>query len=347
MRLQNLWLGTGGGYVIVFDDGSVRWNNIPNRLSRKLRASRFAPTHVSFTTNDNYHVVFADNTHDYSISDDDLYRDLSYEDTMLADDEAKPRVVFGSDPYSYFVFGGDDDGTTGDGRRKCFWKGIPVRLHNLLNGRQRSLPWIKDLALGPDDTYFVSFQSGGGWKASVFPELMETTNEAEEEGGGVEMVRMSPDNRYLYWLRDNEGTAHWRGYRKFRLDAKGVRWLDISNLRYTHDSIAPHFSDGRSIHELAEDLEHGITSVEDVEPIEAYRDQNGLWWCVSNRRLWAFKQAGIQKVPVIKIEPRRSLPVYDQGRWIKVRGGGGSDRRPSAQSSYSYEDTDSEDSDYY
>lgn len=328
MGVKNLWLGSDGGYVIVRDDGEYQWHGVPDGLAISLNKSRSPPAHVSFI-GDDYHVLFEDDSSDYSISNNELWRGLEgYENGR------RVRVIFRDNPHSYFVFGGGSAT-----RDNCWWNGISVNLHNLLNGRQRSLPWVQDLQLGPNDTYFVKFQNGD-WRSSVQDDLSYDIREADGEGKGIEMVRMSPDDPSFYWLLDSDGASTWRGSDRFGLMVKGAKWLDIGNLRYTHDSISPYFTDGRPVQDLVDGLRSGQVNVEEVEPVEAYPDSNGLWWCVSNRRLWAFKEAGVKYVPVIKIAERRSYPVYDNGKWIKVRGGGGSseERRWSTEGSHPFDD---------
>jgi hypothetical protein len=57
----------------------------------------------------------------------------------------------------YFVV--EEDGST-------WWRGAPTPLHNKVNGRQKSLPPVDYVALGPADSYFVQFEDGA-WQFSA------------------------------------------------------------------------------------------------------------------------------------------------------------------------------------
>jgi hypothetical protein len=48
----------------------------------------------------------------------------------------------------------------------AWWRCIPWELHNKCNGRQKSLPPVDYVALGPNDSYFVQVSCSGlglGW----------------------------------------------------------------------------------------------------------------------------------------------------------------------------------------
>lgn len=50
-----------------------------------------------------------------------------------------------------------------DGR--AAWDGLPSRLHNQLNGRQKSLPGVETLSIGPHGEWFVRFLDGS-WRSN-------------------------------------------------------------------------------------------------------------------------------------------------------------------------------------
>mmetsp|Transcript_183271 Transcript_183271/g.581143 ORF Transcript_183271/g.581143 Transcript_183271/m.581143 type:complete len:669 (-) Transcript_183271:304-2310(-) len=67
------------------------------------------------------------------------------------------------------------------------------------------------------------------------------------------------------------------------------RKMRPSDLHFTQDTIRPVFRDGRPIYELLNALNGGaVDPLRDLDPLEVTCDQ-GKWWSLDNRRLWALK----------------------------------------------------------
>mmetsp|Transcript_86663 Transcript_86663/g.279941 ORF Transcript_86663/g.279941 Transcript_86663/m.279941 type:complete len:121 (+) Transcript_86663:1378-1740(+) len=67
------------------------------------------------------------------------------------------------------------------------------------------------------------------------------------------------------------------------------RKMRPSELHFTQDSVRPVFRDGRHIYELLNALNAGeVDPLRDLDPLEVVCDQ-GKWWSLDNRRLWALK----------------------------------------------------------
>lgn len=68
------------------------------------------------------------------------------------------------------------------------WNGVPVDLHNQLNGRQKSLPGVEFLAIGPEGEWFVRFLDGS-WKVRLVTD--GCTNAIEElQAQGCDVLKV-------------------------------------------------------------------------------------------------------------------------------------------------------------
>jgi hypothetical protein len=69
--------------------------------------------------------------------------------------------------------------------------------------------------------------------------------------------------------------------------------MDPNRVRFSQKSISPRFADGRSINELAEALRTGQIRPEDIPPHRLV-EKEGLLFTLDNRRLEAFRRAGVE-----------------------------------------------------
>lgn len=63
-------------------------------------------------------------------------------------------------------------------------------------------------------------------------------------------------------------------------------------IRYSQNTIGSTFKDGSTIEALAEDLRSGRIRPSDVSPIRIF-ERRGKLFTLDNRRLWAFRSAGL------------------------------------------------------
>lgn len=105
--------------------------------------------------------------------------------------------------------------------------------------------------------------------------------------------------------------------------------LDPKDIRYTQDSISPYFQDHRTVDDLIKGLKNGTISPDDVPAINVYK-KNGIIYSLDNRRLYAFKKAGMSRINVKWVntkDPKVAKEIGDkfttitQGLSIIVRGG--------------------------
>jgi hypothetical protein len=68
--------------------------------------------------------------------------------------------------------------------------------------------------------------------------------------------------------------------------------MDPYTIRFSQASIGYRFRDGRTIDDLADDLRVGSIQREDVPPLRLF-EREGMLFTLDNRRLEAFRRAGI------------------------------------------------------
>lgn len=112
---------------------------------------------------------------------------------------------------------------------------------------------------------------------------------------------------------------------------KGYQWLkgyrDPAKIRFSQNSIKGTFyKSNRTVKDLTDDLISGKVKPDQVPPVRIFKE-SGKWYSLDNRRLKAFKDAGINirtqkatKTELNKELGRKFNPV-DDGWSIKIRGG--------------------------
>jgi hypothetical protein len=68
--------------------------------------------------------------------------------------------------------------------------------------------------------------------------------------------------------------------------------MDPNQVRFSQDSVSYWLSEGQTIDDLAEGLRTGQVHVEDIPPLRLV-EIGGLLYTLDNRRLEAFRRAGI------------------------------------------------------
>jgi hypothetical protein len=148
---------------------------------------------------------------------------------------------------------------------------------------------------------------------------------SRDEDAAVLSIRSIPDGvGFMAW--DVDGA---RGYKLFTMHLAGqnlehedVLTVDPGNVRFTHDSIGRQFQCGRTITETAAQLRRGHISPHDITPIRVFVHR-GMIWTANNRRLWAFKQAGVAAIPVVLADAseflQRRFTTENEGLDVVVR----------------------------
>lgn len=112
---------------------------------------------------------------------------------------------------------------------------MPITLHNKVNGRQRSLPLVDYVALGPGDDYFVQFEDGD-WQfsASAPDDLVEAVQ--EHSGSKVELLAFAPGGGWFVKWAD--GGCSWDGLAA-DLDSSIEAQLNKNGLEVEHLALGP------------------------------------------------------------------------------------------------------------
>lgn len=79
-------------------------------------------------------------------------------------------------------------------------------------------------------------------------------------------------------------------------------YLDPNDIRYTQDSGKDVFTngshEGESVEELVKALKNGSVSADYISALKVFKHSDGNIYSINNRRFYAYKTAGIKKVPV-------------------------------------------------
>lgn len=107
--------------------------------------------------------------------------------------------------------------------------------------------------------------------------------------------------------------------------AKGISKINPSEVRFSQSSIKATFKEGGSIDELAAGLRSGKISPESVPPIRVV-EINGKLYTLDNRRLEAFRRAGVEiryrlATPEEAAKEGWKFTTTNEGVSIRVRGG--------------------------
>ncbi|MFJ5780226.1 RHS repeat-associated core domain-containing protein [Streptomyces sp. NPDC093094] len=99
--------------------------------------------------------------------------------------------------------------------------------------------------------------------------------------------------------------------------------MNPERIRYTQDSIKGSYKDGQSVDDTIRQLKNGETTAADIPPIRVF-ERYGKIYSLDNRRLYAFRQAGIP-VRFVKATPRQveseswKFTTKNDGASIRVR----------------------------
>ena len=98
--------------------------------------------------------------------------------------------------------------------------------------------------------------------------------------------------------------------------------IDPRTVRYTQDSISYYFQDGGNLDDLVAKLKAGTTTAADVEPIRLVPWYGDIY-SLDNRRLWAFKKAGVPirylRLDYTPENQEFKITTTNEGKGIKVR----------------------------
>jgi hypothetical protein len=117
------------------------------------------------------------------------------------------------------------------------WDNIPIDFHNKLNGRQKSLPKVKNITFGSSDTWWVSFQDDTARRSQDLPSYIN------EHLMQTKCLVLDPVDEQNYFIFKDNGDCEWQVNDDFDDDMNesdendGVCYMDPQLIRYTQTSI--------------------------------------------------------------------------------------------------------------
>lgn len=117
------------------------------------------------------------------------------------------------------------------------WDEMPIDFHNKLNGRQKSLPKVKHITFGPNDTWWVSFQDDTAHWSSDIPSyiskyLKHTT-----------CLVLDPVDEDNYFIFEDNDSYNWQVSKDFSAamndsgEDEDICYMNAEDIRYTQSSI--------------------------------------------------------------------------------------------------------------
>ncbi|WP_166141442.1 hypothetical protein [Methylosinus sp. RM1] len=106
---------------------------------------------------------------------------------------------------------------------------------------------------------------------------------------------------------------------------RAVGWIDPNTVRFSQDSIKGSFSDGKTVQMLIDGLKSGAIKPDLIPAINVF-ERNGNLFTLDNRRLYAFRQAGLKiKYKMVPYDPTdseilRKMTTKNDGTSIRIRG---------------------------
>lgn len=181
MVLGESWLG-------IDNEGRPAWGpGIPKLLDNKLRGRQNSLPTVDVvclgSDEYTYFVQFADGKSEWAGNGipDDLSRELQRSNSNVK------SIALGPDQAYYCMW---EDGTE-------WWENLPQGLYNLLNGRQKSLPPVRNVNLGTRGEYFVVFDDGA-WRCNGLPlNADRTVEKIQGEGGEIYDIQFGHGGKWL------------------------------------------------------------------------------------------------------------------------------------------------------
>ena len=152
------------------------------------------------------------------------------------------------------------------------------------------------------NSYYIEYNDRTAYCTNVNAQLDQTLqNQNNANAKLVKRVWLSPsDDNYFASLSGD--AAEWVACQSFSNDRLCDRWMSPRNILYTNDSISQEFSCGRSVHEVANDLERGTLQAQDIPCMDVF-EPRGATYGLNNRRLWALLEAETDETPIKHVDP--------------------------------------------
>eukprot|EP00040_Diaphanoeca_grandis_P004797 m.30186 g.30186 ORF g.30186 m.30186 type:complete len:346 (+) comp16229_c0_seq1:420-1457(+) len=302
---------------VTSKNGRANWSpNLPAKVYNILHGrydggqrKHTALKTIAFT-DDEYFIAFEDGKFKRSSTNKRLSETL--------DDFAK------IDPPSYLSFcGSTGNSYIGGHNGRLLWCNIPSDMQDLLDTHRPALS-VLSACVGCDGAWFLKFSDHHMyWGGEINDQLVVALE--SKPGRAVQHVYLSPFDDH-YFVEFSDGTMQWEATEDFSNAIKADDHIDPHDVFYTEPFIKDCFSCGRAIHDVADDLFDGQVDPEDIPAIRV-TEHLGKLYTLDNRRLWAFLNAQLDRIPIITTPPNngflkrlKSRPTTDDATVVRILG---------------------------
>eukprot|EP01084_Bolivina_argentea_P273856 466611_1 len=173
------------------------------------------------------------------------------------------------------------------------WNNVPSEADKILKKKSSQLVWA---SLGCDDTYFFMFADGSYcWDVSA------SLNKILLGCKRINKLYLCASSEN-YFIQYGDGSVCWSVSVSFCNKMEVDQYMSPGEIAYLNSSIKNTFSCGTPIQVTMEGLKSKQIAVEDIPAVHVVKYKDVVY-SLNNRRLWAFKNSGIGKIPVILKKP--------------------------------------------
>ena len=106
---------------------------------------------------------------------------------MREKSERVTHVAFGEEMYSYCIIFAD--GTYS-------WKGMPTKVSNILLSRDRRLPRVKSVSVGPAGYWFILYEDGD-WRSQLYDGISKNIWKLQRSGQDITDAKFGGHGTYF------------------------------------------------------------------------------------------------------------------------------------------------------
>ena len=281
MAISHVSLGPNDSWILQYKNGSIGWSSgLPDRAYKLLNGR--------YNNKNQQNIPLKE----FAMGDDNNYF-ASYQNggsCYLMPDV--PRLSSQYEVNVHCATIGPDSSYIVLSEAGISWNRVPSRANQLIETRNNSsLVWA---SLGINGTYFLMYSDGKTYWDSNNNKSLDKILSGNKPIEKVNLCASSPN----YFVLFADGSSAWAVSHSLDNEILSDIRMSPQNIAYLNSSIKKTFSDGRSIKETMYGLRNESISVDDIPAITVI-EHDGRTYSLNNRRLWAFKESGVESIPVI------------------------------------------------
>lgn len=193
------------------------------------------------------------------------------------------------------------------------FSGLPTKLHQL-----SSKYGVDRMYSNGSDGWLTTFAPDGQWEFAGLPISLAERIPSKLHQNNIKFLALSPDGSSYFAHINNRWwwSAPSAGF-ELLMDPAPTS-MDPSEIYFSSNSISQWFQDGNSVFDTIYALKYGSLDATDFPTIRIVWHKQG-WWSLDNRRLFCFKEASLDNVPVQAVEAEEFV-VSGKGDTVSVRG---------------------------